>query len=89
MGQRVKNLTVIDVSRPTRIPMRAADEAQHNGLDEKLPEDVMASCADGHAKPDFAGSLGHGDQHDVHDSHPADDQRDQGHRQQQIAHRQR
>ena len=59
---------------------RAADEAQHHRLDEELPEDVIASGADGHAEPDFPSALGDGDQHDVHNAHPADHQGNQRHR---------
>ena len=76
MGQPVKYLTSDRRESAHEDSDGAADEAQHNRLDEKLPEDMIASGADGHAKPDFAGPLGHRDQHDVHDAHAADDQRD-------------
>ena len=65
---------------------RPADQAQHDRLDEELAQDVVAAGADGHAQADLAGPLGDGDEHDVHDAHPADHQRDHGHGQQQDAH---
>ena len=78
--------TRIDAPRPKQDAQRAAEQAQHDRLDEELPQDVMASGADGHAQADLPRPLGDRDQHDVHDAHAADDQRDQRHDQQQGAH---
>ena len=52
----------------------AADKAQHDGLDEELPQDVVAAGADGHPQTDFPRSLGDGDEHDIHDAHAAHDE---------------
>ncbi len=41
-----------------------------------MDEDIGALGADGFANADFAGSLGHGDQHDVHHTDAAYDQAD-------------
>ena len=46
---------------------------------------LRAARADGHAQADLARAFGDGDEHDVHDSHAADDQRDGGDDQQQLA----
>ena len=42
--------------------------------------------ADGHARADLARSLGYADEHDVHDSDAADDQRNAGDRAEQSGH---
>ena len=47
----------------------------------------MASCADGHAQPDFAGSLGHGDQHDVDDADRTESERHQADPAEEYVHR--
>ena len=60
-----------------RCPMPPPHEAQHHGLDQELPQDVVAAGADGHAQADLPRPLGDRDEHDVHDAHAADDQRDQ------------
>src|SRR5579875_978013 len=57
-------------------PDQAAGSRQDDGLDEKLPQDHGAACADRHADPDLPGALGDRDEHDVHDPDPADDERD-------------
>src|SRR5215831_14134566 len=54
----------------------AAERGQQHGLDQKLAEDVGALGADGLADADLTGSLGDGDEHDVHHPDPADQERD-------------
>ena len=71
---------------PQQNPQSPADQAQDNRLDQELAENVTGPRSDGHAQPDLARSLGHRDQHDVHDPDAADDQRDQSHAKQQIGH---
>src|SRR4051812_36486743 len=43
----------------------AADQAEHDGFDEELEQDVAGTGADGHAQADLARALGDGDEHDV------------------------
>ena len=64
----------------------SAHQAQHHGLDEELPQDVVAAGADGHPQADFPRPLGDRHEHDVHDAHAADDQRNAGHGQEQDGH---
>src|ERR1043165_5391930 len=59
---------------------RPAQAAENHRLDEELGEDVAPARADGLADADLARPLGDGDQHDVHDSDPAHDERDAGDR---------
>ena len=69
--------------RAQQDPQRPAEKAQHDGLDEKLPQDVVRPGPDGHPQADFPRSLGDRNQHDVHDAHAAHRQRDRRHDQQQ------
>ena len=71
---------------PDRDPGGAAEQAEHDGLDEELAEDVAGARAHGHAQADLAVALRHGDEHDVHDPDAADDQGDQGDAQEQPGH---
>src|SRR5947209_4221901 len=50
----------------------SADESDDGGFDEELTLDVHGSCAEGFADADFAGALGDGDEHDVHDADAAE-----------------
>ena len=63
---------------------RAAEQAEHDGLDEKLAEDVAGPRPDGHAQADLPVALRHRHEHDVHDPDAADDQRDQGNAEEQA-----
>ncbi len=45
----------------------AAGNADEDGLDEELRQDVHSSGAHTHAQTDFAGTLRYGYIHDVHD----------------------
>src|SRR5208283_1292307 len=62
----------------------AAEKAEHYGLDEELPEDIVRLRADCHAKAYLPGPLGDGDEHDVHDAHPAHHEGDHGHVEEQL-----
>ena len=53
----------------------AADGTQRHSFNQKLRQNIVAARADCHAHTDFARSLGHADEHDVHDSNSADQQR--------------
>ena len=70
------------MSFATPMPRDDADDAaeqRHGGrFDEELQQDVVAARAERLADADFAGALGDGDEHDVHDDDAADDQRDGG-----------
>ncbi len=50
----------------------AGEEGQDEAFQQELGEDVAAAGAEGFHDADFAGSLGDGDQHDVHDADAAD-----------------
>ena len=50
----------------------AGDEGQGEAFEEELREDVAAAGAEGFEEADFAGALGDGDEHDVHDADAAD-----------------
>ena len=63
---------------PTRDAEHAAADREQHGLDEELAEDVGAPRAERLADADLARPLGDGDEHDVHDADPADEQRDRG-----------
>ncbi len=52
-------------------PDDPADQAENQGLDQELPENIAAPGAHGHADADLPGPLGHRNQHDVHDPDPA------------------
>jgi len=49
----------------------SADEGDDGGLGEELAADVYGGGAEGFTDADFAGALGDGDEHDVHDSDAA------------------
>src|SRR5579859_4530602 len=55
-----------------------ADNSNRRRLDQKLKQDIVAARAERFANADFASSLGHADEHDVHDDDPADDKRNRG-----------
>ena len=57
---------------------QSACDADEDGFDEELGQDVHAPCADRHAQADFAGALGDGDVHDIHDADAAHHERDAG-----------
>ena len=57
---------------------QAADDRDQHRFRQELTNDVGLACADGAADSDFAGTLEHGGQHDVHDADTADQQRDAG-----------
>ena len=64
-------------------PQHAAGKAEQDGFHEELLQDVVPPGPDGHPQADLAGPLGDGNEHDVHDPHPAHHQRNGGHDQQQ------
>src|SRR5882724_1440718 len=49
---------------------------QGHRFEQKLPDDVLAFCADGFADADFTGTFGDADEHDVHHADAADEQAD-------------
>ena len=53
-----------------------ADAADHTGLNEELDNNALPLRADGLADADLTGTLGDGDQHDVHDADAAHQQGD-------------
>ena len=53
---------------------QAAGHAKRDCLDQKLPQDVTLARADSQAHADLPGSLGHADQHDIHNPNAADQQ---------------
>src|SRR5205809_3579607 len=59
-------------------PDQPPDEGQRDGFHEELAQDVSAPGSHGHPQPNFSGSFGHRDQHDVHDPDTAHEQRDRG-----------
>ena len=59
VGQWRRVVTRIELPRPRTMPMSAAEQAQHDRLDEELPQDVAGAGADGHAQADLARALGH------------------------------
>ena len=86
VGHRARRRTRTEAVRADGDPRGAAQEAEHDRLDEELAEDVAGTGADGHPQADLAVALRHGHQHDVHDPDAADDQRDQGDAQEQAGH---
>ena len=54
----------------------SADEGDGERLGQKLEEDVAAARAQRFLDADFAGALGDGDEHDVHQADAADAQRE-------------
>src|SRR6266581_2794516 len=71
---------------PDKNPSDAASEAEHDRLDQELPEDVARACANGHAYADLTGSLGDRDEHDIHDADSTNDQGDERDDQEQTGH---
>src|SRR5450755_3782795 len=57
---------------------RASEQRQRRRLGQELENDVAAEGADGLADSDLLRPLGHGDEHDVHHSDSADQERDHG-----------
>lgn len=55
-----------------------AEETENEGFKEELEEDVHIGGADSFADADFVSTFGDGDEHDVHDSDAANDERDAG-----------
>ncbi len=53
-----------------------ANEADEHRLDQELLHDVVVTRPDRHPDADLVRALGHGYQHDVHDTNAADHQRD-------------
>ena len=53
----------------------AAEQAEHDRLDQELQQDVRASGAERFANADLARPLGDRHEHDVHDADAADEQR--------------
>ncbi len=64
----------------------AADAGQSDSFDEELQQHLARGGADGEADADLVRALGHGDEHDVHDADPTDQQRHTGHRREQHGH---
>ena len=67
-------------------PDLAADGTEREGLDQELPQNVARAGAHRHPDADFASPFGDADQHDVHNSDTADDQRNTGDGAQQNGH---
>ena len=65
-------------STPSVRPMQAAEQADHQRLDDELHQDVVRPRADRLAQADLAGPLGDAHEHDVHDADAADQERDGG-----------
>ena len=59
-------------------PQKTAQQSHGGGFDEELDHDVFSFGTQSLADADFAGALGDRDQHDVHDDHTADHQRNGG-----------
>src|SRR5262245_28547232 len=56
-------------------PSQAPDQRQRDRLNQELHEDVARAGAYGHSQADLPRTLGHRDEHDVHDSDAAHHQR--------------
>ena len=52
-----------------------AEQAESDGFDKELKQDVAGLRADGDADADLASALGDADKHDVHDADAADQER--------------
>ena len=69
---------------------QAAEQRQHDRLDQKLHQHLTLECADGEPDADLARALRYRHQHDVHDADAADEQAHRGHRAEQAGqHRRR
>ena len=55
---------------------QSAESGERHRFGEELPDDIAPTRANGFANADFAGALGDGHQHDVHDADAADEQAD-------------
>ena len=69
MGQWATPLTAADEDSD-----ESARDADEDGLNEELRQDVDAAGADRHTQAYFTGTLGDGDIHDVHDADAAHDE---------------
>jgi hypothetical protein len=54
------------------------DQREENGLHQELEQDVAAPRPERLANADLSRPLGDGNEHDIHDHDPTDDQRDRG-----------
>lgn len=52
----------------------SANRTEGYGFDEELQQDIAALGTNGLPHTNFAGPLGHGDQHDIHDADATDEQ---------------
>ncbi len=81
--KRNKKLIMTGMETAIAIPMMRPGTADQHSFREKLIQDGVTASADRFANADFPRSLGHGDQHDVHNPDAADGKRDQGNENQQ------
>jgi len=57
---------------------KASDKAKDSGLGEELEEDIASFGSDSLTDTDFSDSFGDRDEHDIHNTDTADNQRDTG-----------
>jgi len=84
-----QSMTFDMINAPATPHPHADDNAasgQKHCLGQKLEENVALLGADRHADADLPGSLGHRDEHDVHNAHPFDNQGNGGHHPEEMRH---
>ena len=86
VAQCSNSRTTIEAPRPRRMPSTPPTRHKKTASTRKLLQDVMPPGADGHPQADLAGPLRDGNQHDVHDPHPAHDERYRRHGHEQRPH---
>ena len=86
MGHFANLAKALATPTPRSTPIRPPKTESVDGFEEELQEDVSAAGADGHADADLAGPLGDADEHDVHDADAADEERDDGDAEEEVAH---
>ncbi len=74
-GKPVSQCTDMPMPLPMAMPSSAADRGHEDRLEQELPQDLDAPCAERLAHADFARALGDADRHDAHDADAADHQR--------------
>src|SRR5690606_25218933 len=75
-GERRDGVHDLGERDPYPDPDQGAEAREGRRFDQDLDDDVAPTRADRLAHPDLARPLHDGHEHDVHDDHPADDERD-------------
>ena len=86
VGQPASADSTFDATIPSAAPASPPRMLSSADSDQELQQDMQTARSDRHADSDLSRSLSNRDQHDVHDSDAADQQRNRGDRREQQRH---